>query len=212
LSLHIYAEHTDSFWLLLFDILYWFDGEAVRRGIHSLIIYVSVRSISSLLKPRLYLNSCEKTISAARACSNHRFELPWMGAFQPTLSLPQPRLALEPNPNQKGALIFRPKRLVPASIASTRVRSQSTSSLFFRKHVTPCCSLLHTHSYTTRPSRPLLRKQEYPQIPCLHFYSSCPLVDYAIESWVKMQYLSKPRTFELPLPHFSLVIFLQVRR
>jgi hypothetical protein len=50
---------------------------------------------------------------------------------------------------------------------------------------------------------PLLKKQEYLQIPYLHFYSSCPLVDYAIQSWARKQYLSMPHTFELKLRRYS---------
>jgi hypothetical protein len=71
------------------------------------------------------------------------------------------------------------KRLVPASIASTHVRSQSTPSLFFRKHVTPCCSLLHTHSYTTRPW-PSAQKAGIPTnplSPLLFILSSSRLCD-----------------------------------
>ena len=52
--------------------------------------------------------------------------------------------------------------------------------------------------YNTTPP-PLLKKQEYQQIPYLHFYSSCPPTDYAIKSWVRTQYLSMHHTFELKL-------------
>jgi len=91
----------------------------------------------------------------------------------------------------------------PIYFIATRCGESVLSSL--RPPISPPRLLLFIDSYiiiyNTIPW-PLLRKQEYQQIPYLHFYSSCPLTDYATVSWVKMQYLSMRRTFELKLRRY----------